>query len=53
LLSEISAIDLRTDINPLISQGVEEADRAKEGFYIRSGITITLKNATIKDGTVI
>ncbi|KAG5048065.1 hypothetical protein AAZX31_04G029900 [Glycine max] len=33
--------------------GVQEADRAKEGFYIRSGITITLKNATIKDGTVI
>ncbi|WVZ20493.1 hypothetical protein V8G54_007815 [Vigna mungo] len=34
-------------------KGVQEADRAKEGFYIRSGITITLKNATIKDGTVI
>ncbi|KAL9312944.1 hypothetical protein ACSQ67_018396 [Phaseolus vulgaris] len=35
------------------ADGVQEADRAKEGFYIRSGITITLKNATIKDGTVI
>ncbi|CAL0305839.1 unnamed protein product [Lupinus luteus] len=32
---------------------VQEADRPNEGFYIRSGITITLKNATIKDGTVI
>ncbi|KAA8537592.1 hypothetical protein F0562_027200 [Nyssa sinensis] len=33
--------------------GVEEADRPGEGFYIRSGITVILKNATIKDGTVI
>ncbi|KAK2994148.1 hypothetical protein RJ640_020953 [Escallonia rubra] len=34
-------------------EGVEEADRPDEGFYIRSGITVVLKNATIKDGTVI
>lgn len=33
--------------------GIDEADRVDEGFYIRSGITIVLKNATIKDGTVI
>ncbi|KAJ7957772.1 Glucose-1-phosphate adenylyltransferase [Quillaja saponaria] len=33
--------------------GVEEAERPQEGFYIRSGITVILKNATIKDGTVI
>ncbi|XAR61736.1 Glucose-1-phosphate adenylyltransferase [Bertholletia excelsa] len=33
--------------------GVEESDRPEEGFYIRSGITVILKNATIKDGTVI
>ncbi|KAK6131219.1 hypothetical protein DH2020_035033 [Rehmannia glutinosa] len=32
---------------------VEEADRSDEGFYIRSGITVILKNSTIKDGTVI
>ncbi|KAI3464927.1 hypothetical protein Pfo_021590 [Paulownia fortunei] len=32
---------------------VEEADRADEGFYIRSGITVILKNSTVKDGTVI
>ncbi|KAL3695240.1 hypothetical protein R1sor_009316 [Riccia sorocarpa] len=32
---------------------VQEAERASEGFYIRSGITVTLKNSTIKDGTVI
>ncbi|XP_057434963.1 glucose-1-phosphate adenylyltransferase large subunit 1-like [Lotus japonicus] len=35
------------------TDGVQEAERPKEGFYIRSGITVTLKNATIKDGTVI
>ncbi|KAL0017142.1 hypothetical protein SO802_004211 [Lithocarpus litseifolius] len=33
--------------------GVEEAERPNEGFYIRSGIAVILKNATIKDGTVI
>lgn len=33
--------------------GVEEADRPKEGFYIRSGITIILEKATIKDGVVV
>ncbi|MBA0727269.1 hypothetical protein Golax_000273, partial [Gossypium laxum] len=29
--------------------GVQEADRSDEGFYIRSGITIILDKATIKD----
>ncbi|GFY86182.1 ADPGLC-PPase large subunit [Actinidia rufa] len=33
--------------------GVDEADRPEEGFYIRSGITVVLKNATIKDGTIV
>lgn len=32
---------------------VDEADRSDEGFYIRSGITVILKNATIKDGTIV
>ncbi|CAI5462650.1 unnamed protein product [Closterium sp. Yama58-4] len=32
---------------------VEESDRSSDGFYIRSGITVVLKNATIADGTVI
>jgi glucose-1-phosphate adenylyltransferase len=32
---------------------VEEADREKDGFYIRNGIVVVLKNATIPDGTVI
>lgn len=39
--------------NTTICQGVEEADRPNEGFYIRSGITIILKNATIQDGLII
>ncbi|XP_027368181.1 glucose-1-phosphate adenylyltransferase large subunit 1-like [Abrus precatorius] len=34
-------------------EGVQEADRPKEGFYIRSGIVVIPKNATIKDGKVI
>jgi glucose-1-phosphate adenylyltransferase len=32
---------------------VEEADREKQGFYIRNGIVVTLKNAIIPDNTVI
>ncbi len=32
---------------------VEEAEREAEGFYIRSGIVVVLKNATIADETVI
>ena len=32
---------------------VEEADRADQGFYIRNGIVVVVKNATIADGTVI
>lgn len=32
---------------------VEEANRESEGFYIRSGIVVVLKNAVIPDGTII
>ncbi len=32
---------------------VEEADRSDEGFYIRNGIVVVVKNASILDGTVI
>ncbi|XP_068658564.1 glucose-1-phosphate adenylyltransferase large subunit 1-like isoform X1 [Aristolochia californica] len=35
------------------TDNVEEAERPSEGFYIRSGITVVLKNSTIPDGTVI
>ncbi|XP_051150916.1 glucose-1-phosphate adenylyltransferase large subunit 1-like isoform X2 [Andrographis paniculata] len=41
------------DVVIVNKDGVEEADRSAEGFYIRSGITVILKNSTIKDGTVI
>ncbi len=32
---------------------VEESNREDDGFYIRSGIVVVLKNAVIPDGTVI
>lgn len=32
---------------------VQEAERESEGFYIRSGIVVILKNAVIPDGTII
>jgi glucose-1-phosphate adenylyltransferase len=32
---------------------VEEAERENQGFYIRSGIVVVLKNAVIPDGTII
>ena len=32
---------------------VEESERESQGFYIRSGITVVLKNAVIPDGTVV
>ncbi|CAA7410460.1 unnamed protein product [Spirodela intermedia] len=35
------------------TDGVRESDRPSEGFYVRSGIVVLLKNSTIKDGTVI
>lgn len=35
------------------SEGIQEADRTSEGFHIRSGVTVIMKNSIIKDGTVI
>uniref|UniRef100_A0A453M859 glucose-1-phosphate adenylyltransferase n=1 Tax=Aegilops tauschii subsp. strangulata TaxID=200361 RepID=A0A453M859_AEGTS len=35
------------------AEGVQESDRASEGFHIRSGITVVLKNSVIADGLVI
>ena len=32
---------------------IEEADRSEHGFYIRNGIVVVVKSATIADGTVI
>jgi glucose-1-phosphate adenylyltransferase len=31
----------------------QEADWPEEGYYVRSGIVVVLKNATIKDGSVV
>jgi glucose-1-phosphate adenylyltransferase len=33
--------------------GVEEGNREEQGFYIRNGIVVVLKNAVIPNGTVI
>ncbi|KAG0561448.1 hypothetical protein KC19_9G065400 [Ceratodon purpureus] len=35
------------------TDNVQEALRPEEGFYIKTGVTVVEKNATIKDGTVI
>ena len=34
-------------------EGVQEAMREEEGFVIRDGVTVIVKDATIPDGTVI
>ncbi|XP_057953190.1 glucose-1-phosphate adenylyltransferase large subunit 1-like [Malania oleifera] len=41
------------DVIIMNRDGVQEADRPEEGFYIRDGITIILEKVTIPDGTVI
>jgi len=41
------------DVTIVNKDHVEEADRSDLGFYIRNGIVVVVKNATIADGTVI
>jgi glucose-1-phosphate adenylyltransferase len=41
------------DVTIVNKDRVEEADRPELGFYIRNGIVVVVKNATIADGTVI
>jgi glucose-1-phosphate adenylyltransferase len=41
------------DVSIVNKDRVEEADRPELGFYIRNGIVVIVKNATIADGTVI
>ncbi len=41
------------DVQIINKDRVEEADRENQGFYIRSGIVVVLKNAVIPDGTII
>jgi len=41
------------DVTIVNKDRVEEADRPELGFYIRNGIVVVVKNATIADGSVI
>jgi glucose-1-phosphate adenylyltransferase len=41
------------DVTIVNKDRVDEADRPELGFYIRNGIVVVVKNATIADGTVI
>lgn len=41
------------DVRIINKDNVQEAERESQGFYIRSGIVVVLKNATIPDGTII
>lgn len=41
------------DVRIINKDRVEEAEREKQGFLIRNGIVVVLKNAVIPDGTVI
>ncbi|WP_250122391.1 glucose-1-phosphate adenylyltransferase [Chroococcidiopsis sp. CCMEE 29] len=41
------------DVQIVNKDRVEEADRENQGFYIRNGIVVILKNAVIPDGTII
>ncbi|MEH2315421.1 MAG: glucose-1-phosphate adenylyltransferase [Nostoc sp.] len=41
------------DVKIINKDKVQEADRESQGFYIRSGIVVVLKNAVIPDGTII
>ena len=41
------------DVTIVNKDNVQEAEREEDGFYIRSGIVVVLKNAVIPDGTVI
>jgi glucose-1-phosphate adenylyltransferase len=41
------------DVQIINKDRVEEAERENQGFYIRNGIIVVLKNAVIADGTII
>lgn len=41
------------DVQIINKDNVQEAERESQGFFIRSGIVVVLKNAVIPDGTVI
>ncbi|CDN12147.1 Glucose-1-phosphate adenylyltransferase [Richelia intracellularis] len=41
------------DVKIINKDNVQEANREQQGFYIRSGIVVILRNAVIHDGTII
>ncbi len=41
------------DVQIINKDQVEEAEKEELGFYIRNGIVVILKGATIADGTII
>lgn len=41
------------DVKIINKDNVQDADRESQGFYIRNGIVVVLKNAVIHDGTII
>ncbi|MBF2006189.1 glucose-1-phosphate adenylyltransferase [Chlorogloeopsis fritschii PCC 9212] len=41
------------DVQIVNKDNVQEAERENQGFYIRNGIVVVLKNAVIPDGTII
>lgn len=41
------------DVKIINKDNVQEAERENQGFYIRSGIIVVMKNAVIPDGTII
>lgn len=42
-----------TNLFSIIFQGIQEADRKSDGFYIRDGLIIIPKRSTIADGIII
>ncbi|NDG74265.1 MAG: glucose-1-phosphate adenylyltransferase [Synechococcaceae bacterium WB8_1B_136] len=46
-------VRIGSDVTIINKDRVEEADRPELGFYIRNGIVVVVKNATIGDGSVI
>jgi glucose-1-phosphate adenylyltransferase len=41
------------DVKIINKDNVQEANRESQGFFIRSGIVVVLKNAVIPDGMII
>jgi glucose-1-phosphate adenylyltransferase len=41
------------DVQIVNKDNIQEAERENQGFYIRNGIVVVLKNAVIPDGTII